>query len=1219
MTKSAADFLNDLAERELVPDNIVASLHRQVTAATKPVSAASIARLLVEKGHLTAVQAERLLGSPLHPAVHGPTSASATAPATASAPVPPRPQPIEPLPETKLLEPDELGLAPLEDVPASTKKAPQPAAASTDSLEPLELGLLNLMPLNEATAPAAPKSAAATPGTAPKRPAAQVRAPAAPVKKPLAPPLTPLEPLSLEPLPLDVLAPLESPLTPMQKPAPVAAVSPAARSAPSQSAAVGPLPPASAAPALAARAPSAVTVLRQAPSRIGRWIGLIVGGLVLLAVAATLAIWLLLPRGGGEKEFELAQQEYQAKRYAAAVESYAGLLDAHPAHPQASLARVRLGLARILAAKDAQGWSAALPVARKVLVEIDQEPELAQVHGELAPLLTEMVQELIKQASAAGAEPASKRLAAARDALTLANNGRYLPGTLRAWQQLSEAEESLDALEREQASAIALEKFVGAADTLIAAGDLAKLSADRDELLPEYPELRAKLDDVGKRMAKAAAAAVQPTSELPKGTAEERQSAVDANLTLVHQPAATTPGPAGTFLARAGASIWALDSAGGKVLWRRPVGIAPGFEPVRLPAESAGVLLVDARHQELLCVDERTGKLRWRHSFGSPIAGSPLAAVDKVLVTTRSGRVTALSAASGDAVAAAALPSAAAMPAAAGAGGRWLYQLADRDYLYVLSPGELKCERAVYLGHREACVDVPPLVLGGRLIVTENRGVETALLHVVPLDDTDLPHGESQHVEIQGQVVTQPVVLQVRLLVLTDRGAVVVLEIPAQPAEPLVKIAESSLETTGSWLRFGVVVGNRLCVADLGLSQFDFTPASGSLKLRWSSQQEGAVQSPPQLVGDVLFGVRQTVDGAGWIASAVKASDGQPLWETLLAMPLVDLYVAEGAAHAVSSSGASVTVPLADLTGRHSLELSPRLVEGKSATIAASIPFAGERRIVVPAGQPRELLLIEPGQAPRSISVPDPLAGMPVAVAGGLIVPCTSGAIYWLNADGMLAAGPIQMSMAAGTRLALCSCATVGDSGDRLVVSDGLGALYHLAIEKNPQPQLKMLATARLSAPPISRIAVLADHVHVVERGGKLLSLALPDLEPAGTQQLDAHAVEFGPERVADMLLLATERQDLVSIERDGSIRWRSLLNGNLAGSPVESASTVVAATREGVLFRLAAASGKELARVELNEPLLGSPVVAGSDVLVSTADGVLLKVVLPNKQETAP
>src|SRR5687768_2771527 len=62
MAKSADEFLNDLAARELVPAEIVASLRRQAAKSAQPVPAAAIAKLLTDKGHLTAAQAQQLLG-----------------------------------------------------------------------------------------------------------------------------------------------------------------------------------------------------------------------------------------------------------------------------------------------------------------------------------------------------------------------------------------------------------------------------------------------------------------------------------------------------------------------------------------------------------------------------------------------------------------------------------------------------------------------------------------------------------------------------------------------------------------------------------------------------------------------------------------------------------------------------------------------------------------------------------------------------------------------------------------------------------------------------------------------------------------------------------------------------------------------------------------------------------------------------------------------------
>jgi outer membrane protein assembly factor BamB len=1226
MAKTAADFLSDLAERELVPERILSSLRRQVAAATRPVSAATVAKLLVEKGHLTTVQAERLLGTPLKPAVGGPPVAASTA---SLSPAEPNRLPPPSLTETKPMELNELGLAPLEEAPRAPSKASPPVRPVTEALEPLDLELLGLMPLDDAPAPASPKPAATGQlGPVPQKSAARFKPPSSPAKKPAAPgapsafsPLTELQPL--EPLPLDALAPLPSPPAAAPQPARTSTPARAARAAPASAATVSPETPAAVATALPAAPPAAAKPAAPPAdrSRIGRWLVAIAAGLVLFVVAGGIAAWLLLPRGADDKEWQLAQQAYQEKRYAAAVEKYTALLKSDPRHPQAPLARVRLSVARILAAKGTGDWSAALPVAREVLAEIDHEPQLAEVHAELAPQLTEMAEALVKQAGSANADHAAERLAAAKDALALANNGRYVPGKLRAWQRLADAEETLAALARKQACAAATEKFIDAADKSVAAGDLKKLHAERAKLLAEYPELAEDgyLHEVGQHAAKAAAAGVQPAAELNQGSTDERPRPVVASMMLTHRPAAAAAGPAGMFAARAGSSVWALDAASGKILWRRPVGSTATIDPVRLPA-GGGVLLVDARHHELLCVDERSGALRWRHSLDAPIAGPPLPRGDKILLTTSAGLATALSAASGNAVAAAGLPSAACSGPATDDFGRRIYQLADRDYLFVLSPDDLKCHTAIYMGHLAACVDIPPLVVGGRLLVAENRGVDRALLHVVPLDESGLPEGHVQQVELPGHVFTPPVVVAGRLLVLTDLGTVAAFEIPAKSDEPLAKIAESPLESAGCWLRFGIAVGNQFFLADLGLKQTDFAPAGGSLKAKWTAFQDDVFQSPPQVAGDVLLAVRRPAGDTGWIAAAVKASDGQPLWETPLAVPLVELSALNAMAHVVSASGAAAQVPLSDIAGDKSHELLPLVADGKRPSIAATFLLAGGRRVLVPAGQPRELLLIDAdGKSLRSIAIPDALAGLPVAAAGGLIVPCAGGTVYWLNAEGVFAAAPFQMSMQAGTRLERCSCTAIGDSGDRVLISDGRGALYLLAVEQSPEPQWKLVATSNLDTPPISPVAALGEHVFLVTRGGSLLSLSLPELKPDGTQPLDAHAVEFGPEHVGDMLLAATDRQELVSIGGDGSIRWRVSLEESVTGRPVVSAGSLIVATAEGALVRLAADSGKELARVELGERLRGSPLVVGSDVLVATADGVLLKVALPSKQEPTP
>jgi hypothetical protein len=75
MPKTATEFLNDLEKRGLVPTGVIASLKGQVAKSATAVSPATVAKLLIDKGHLTAAQAQQLLGAT--PVAAAPTPAVA--------------------------------------------------------------------------------------------------------------------------------------------------------------------------------------------------------------------------------------------------------------------------------------------------------------------------------------------------------------------------------------------------------------------------------------------------------------------------------------------------------------------------------------------------------------------------------------------------------------------------------------------------------------------------------------------------------------------------------------------------------------------------------------------------------------------------------------------------------------------------------------------------------------------------------------------------------------------------------------------------------------------------------------------------------------------------------------------------------------------------------------------------------------------------------------
>jgi hypothetical protein len=145
---TADELLAKLEKGDLVSPEIIATLRKQVAAAKEPIAPAAITKLLVEKGHLTAGQAARLVDAttpsqiakkPAAPATASQIAKAATAKAatpsaiqkTATAPA------KTPAATHNSSVHDDLGLAPLEELentatlaaPSSpTLKVPQPAA-----------------------------------------------------------------------------------------------------------------------------------------------------------------------------------------------------------------------------------------------------------------------------------------------------------------------------------------------------------------------------------------------------------------------------------------------------------------------------------------------------------------------------------------------------------------------------------------------------------------------------------------------------------------------------------------------------------------------------------------------------------------------------------------------------------------------------------------------------------------------------------------------------------------------------------------------------------------------------------------------------------------------------------------------------------------------------------------------------------------------------------
>ena len=138
---SAAKFLDKLEQTGLLDDKVLATLRKQVASSKKRVSPQAVAKILIQKGHLTSKQAKKMLEG------FGGTSSTAQPKQAPTAPPEEELQPLEDLQPLEELTPidDTPGLVddlePLDDTPGLQELEP---LDDTGGLEPLDGGLTPL-------------------------------------------------------------------------------------------------------------------------------------------------------------------------------------------------------------------------------------------------------------------------------------------------------------------------------------------------------------------------------------------------------------------------------------------------------------------------------------------------------------------------------------------------------------------------------------------------------------------------------------------------------------------------------------------------------------------------------------------------------------------------------------------------------------------------------------------------------------------------------------------------------------------------------------------------------------------------------------------------------------------------------------------------------------------------------------------------------------------
>jgi outer membrane protein assembly factor BamB len=833
------------------------------------------------------------------------------------------------------------------------------------------------------------------------------------------------------------------------------------------------------------------------------------GALVLLLLLG----WLLLfgiQRQSGDEAFRLANEDYQNGRYAEAIDRFANFLQQHADHPRASLARVRRGLARLRQAVDERrDWSHALSVADEVLRDIRPEKEFAEAQAELRTLLPRIASSLAAQADAQNDEALLQQ---ARQAYELALNPHHVPPALRNEAEYRALEQQLAEialrLGRDQRRDAALQAIRGH----IAQGAPQRAYAEREQLLKVYPMLVGD-ERLQAAMAEASAAEitlVQFVLTDHEARHDEPAPEVETRL-LAHtqgQPIAELQGK--TVLAVVDGAVYGFDAETGRPLWRRYLGPeATGF-PLRLAGER--ILLLLPAQGEAMAVEERTGQLAWRQELGGRPAGAVLVPGSPgglLAVSVESaeggGSVLLLEAGSGRSLGRFELPQGVDVAPAVDSTGRFVFVPGRHSSLYVLDVPQRRCVAVAYQGHEPHAIRAPLLVWENLLAVLESSGSAQTRLHLWNVRDPAQPLRLPVQWTLPGHVYQPPDVLQQRVAVATDLGAVQVVELrPDEETRPLVGVAERRATRRARTPYYTLLLqSNELLVAGDGLVRYEIQPASGTLQPRWVQAGDDAAAQPLQVEGPWVFHLRQRRGQPGAILAAYQRSDGQRQWETQFAVPLA------AAPRPLSDPPRVVAI---DRTGV-AYTVAAQRPDGASdaAVIAPPVALAaplsddqpwleldgGCAALPDPARQVY-VLVVDPAQPPvvRHLRIAFEGAGTAGSYLHKLLLGDASGQVHVLDpATGMELGEPFQAPSAPGASYQWLVCR--GDHGDEVLLADQHGWLYVLRMRSAPQPHLA--AVRQSSAPLAQRLVVppacVGDVAYAVDAGGTLLAIWMAELK----------------------------------------------------------------------------------------------------------------------------
>jgi outer membrane protein assembly factor BamB/outer membrane biosynthesis protein TonB len=943
-------------------------------------------------------------------------------------------------------------------------------------------------------------------------------------------------------------------------------------------------------------------------------------GVAVLAIAGAV-IW-IATRPTGEQELRAADDAFSAGNLARAAEAYDEFLATAPRHAKAGQARVRRGLSRLrLAIKGSPNWPEAARLAAAIVPEIAPEPAVQEVRKDLGEILTAiaggMVGRVRHKPDSSSITQAQQVLAmivryvprSLRDRTAMTDHEITLGLAQRQIDRESELGKTIAAMRQASSQGKPQEVYAQRTALVTAYPDLVEQASLRDALQAAAQSEKTavkkgdrKQPSVREEVASSVVAGITFAARYPRS-----DSPGVAGRVLT------------TFV---NGAAYGLDAASGKVLWRRFVGLddpaRTKLEPMTTVSDGKAAILLDTIRNEVVCIEAATGRLRWRHPLGEEPGARPTTAGAQVFVPLRSGRLLAIDLASGDSAGTIQFPQPLRVSPAADPRSPLIYQLGEQQNLYVVSVPDGVCKQVVALEHAPASAAVTPTVVGRLLLVVVNDRLMESTLHVLTINAEDpSPLVPRQQIRLHGHVDVPPHAADGRVAIATDCGAVYLFEIVEKnTSQPLKQIAAASPSGPEDLVRFAVLADGRLWVAGEQLTAYE-PAAEGQIKSAAQSCTQSTFQQPIVAAGKVLFHARHRNGFSDVLVTATNLADGKTCWETRVGSPLADLQTdAQGSRVVVATEGGAVfQIDAQKTTGTVIVDqpLAATPTDQLAVPIAALVQAEGGSLMLVGGSQSQQVFIVDPSNPQKAIlpsPLPDTAAGAPIGFAGGLLVPGQSGQItLWDPAKNKSLGNPF-FPPSRGGRWAWTTPVAAGEG--RVIVADDRRQLRLIEWQREKR-QLVQLAQAVVPADLVSMLALAGDKVfYAVDATSTLAAFKLPELQRGTTWPLE-DGCTWGPWSAGDRVLLASGARKFRCLDAGQKLLWQAeYAFGQPVGKPCRTGSNFLLAFAGGVVCRIDGASGKELGNLDVGQALAAGPTIVGTRLFVGTPDGSLLEIKQP-------